>query len=194
VFGGGVAPGPVEAPQKTFLRERFRARCFERAARAKEKAVSVKRYASEASSDGFDEAMDDEDEEDDDDIMQDELFSRIMANASSKQRHSYRVSYAHDVGSSFDPDLEDIDEWERELDDSCHSPNSPLNSAKPPILHCPDFDNVELEAYAEECAARAALADFENIPLEDLFSWSDPEELNGASSPDNHDEDVEMMH
>jgi hypothetical protein len=134
VFGGGVAPGPVEAPQKTFLRERFRARCFERAARAREKAVSVKRYASEASSDGFDEAMDDEDEEDDDDIMQDEvrfnhlpllifrvlfslqLFSRIMANASSKQRHSYRVSYAHDVGSSFDPDLEDIDEWERELD------------------------------------------------------------------------------
>jgi hypothetical protein len=38
-----------------------------------------------------------------------------MANASSKERHSYRVSYVHEVGSSFDPDLEDVTEWELEL-------------------------------------------------------------------------------
>jgi len=38
-----------------------------------------------------------------------------MASANSKDHHSYRVSYAHEVGSSFDPDLEDIDEWEQVL-------------------------------------------------------------------------------
>ena len=135
MFRGGVASAliPVEDPQKAFLREKFKARCFERAVKAREKAIRGKRYAGGSSSDGFDDIMDDGEEEDDDDIMQDEvpfsflrllslvlpylfqLFRRIMANASSKQRHSYRVSYSHEVGSSFDPDLEDINEWEREL-------------------------------------------------------------------------------
>lgn len=32
-----------------------------------------------------------------------------------KQQHVYRLSYAHDVGSSFDPDVENIADWEREL-------------------------------------------------------------------------------
>lgn len=75
VFRGGVASAStsIEDPQKAFLREKFKARCFERAARAREKAVKGKRYASEASSDGFDYAMDDDDDEDDDDIMQDEV-------------------------------------------------------------------------------------------------------------------------
>ncbi len=36
-----------------------------------------------------------------------------------------------------------------------------------------DLDDEEILAYAEECTQRAALADFEDIPLEDLFSWSD---------------------
>jgi hypothetical protein len=63
---------PLEDPQKSFLREKFKARCFERALRAREKAIRGKRYASEISSDGFDETMDD-DEEDDDAIMQDEV-------------------------------------------------------------------------------------------------------------------------
>ena len=38
-----------------------------------------------------------------------------MANASRKEQHAYRVSYAHEVGSSFDPDLDDINSWEQEL-------------------------------------------------------------------------------
>lgn len=38
-----------------------------------------------------------------------------MANVNQKQRHSYKVSYAHEVGSSFDPDFEDINRWEQEL-------------------------------------------------------------------------------
>ena len=40
-----------------------------------------------------------------------------------------------------------------------------------------DLDDEELAAYAEECAKEAALADFDDIPEEDLFSWSDFEEL-----------------
>lgn len=38
-----------------------------------------------------------------------------MENINRKDRHSYRVSYAQEVGSSFDPDMEDIDRWEEEL-------------------------------------------------------------------------------
>jgi hypothetical protein len=81
--------------------------------------------------------------------------------------------------------------------DTFNSPNSPPKSAMPSTLQCltpVDLDDAELEAYAEECATRAALADFEDIPPEDLFSWSDSEELNGASSRDSYDEDVDMMH
>ena len=36
-----------------------------------------------------------------------------------------------------------------------------------------DLDDEELAAYAEECAA---LADFDDIPEEELFSWSDFDE------------------
>lgn len=38
-----------------------------------------------------------------------------MANATRKEHHSYRLSYAQEVGSSFDPDLEDVAAWEQEL-------------------------------------------------------------------------------
>ena len=38
-----------------------------------------------------------------------------MANATRKEHHSYRISYAQEVGSSFDPDLEDVATWEQEL-------------------------------------------------------------------------------
>ena len=59
-------------PQKAFLRSRFKARCLERAVKARERAVSAKRKPalSEPSSDDY--QMDD-DEEDDEYIMQDEV-------------------------------------------------------------------------------------------------------------------------
>lgn len=63
-----------EGSQKSFLREKFKARCIERAVKARAKAVRGKRYTgtSEASSDGFDDAMDEDDDEDED-ILQDEV-------------------------------------------------------------------------------------------------------------------------
>lgn len=35
-----------------------------------------------------------------------------MSNFRHKEKHSYRLSYAQEVGSSFDPDMEDVGEWE----------------------------------------------------------------------------------
>ena len=60
-----------------------------------------------------------------------------------------------------------------------------------------DLDDEEILAYAEECTQRAALADFEDIPLEDLFSWSDAEGLEStpaqtATTYQDHDDDMDM--
>ncbi|KAF8970069.1 hypothetical protein BDZ97DRAFT_1652738 [Flammula alnicola] len=189
--------GSVEGdPQKVFLRNRFKARCFERAVKARDKAIRGKRSASmiEPSSDDY--QMDDEEEEGDEDIMQDELFRRIMANTNRKQSYSFKVSYAQEVGSSFDPDIEDVNSWEQELAASnfadYHGASMPIAStsasAPPSELHWleeeepeeltpVDLDDEELEAYAEECAQRAALADFEDIPADELFYWNEEEEL-----------------
>lgn len=38
-----------------------------------------------------------------------------MESSFRKSQHSYRVSYALEVGSSFDPDMEDVGKWEEEL-------------------------------------------------------------------------------
>lgn len=129
-----------------------------------------------------------------------QLFRRLMDNMNRKDRHSYRVSYAQEVGSSFDPDMEDIDRWEKELHSkrpSCHlvpslrlflAPNTEDHSSResiatprlleerPPV----DLDDEELQEYAEECARRAAIADFDDIPEEDLFSWSDIEDTTNS--------------
>ncbi|RDB27481.1 hypothetical protein Hypma_003860 [Hypsizygus marmoreus] len=198
VFGGEDGQGSsfADDPQKAFLREKFKARCFERAAKARAKAIRGRRYASEMSSDGFDEPMDEDEEEDDDAIMHDELFRRIMENANRKEKHSYRVSYAHDVGSSFDPDMDNVDEWEDELGEphNTHARPSSGQSEQPQTELTPvDLEDEELEAYAEECARRAAIADFEDVPEDELFSWSDVEELDEARRRQNDDLDIEMI-
>lgn len=38
-----------------------------------------------------------------------------------------------------------------------------------------ELEQAELEAYAEECERQAALADFENIPFDELFALDDAE-------------------
>jgi hypothetical protein len=137
-----------------------------------------------------------------------------MANATRKEIHSYRISYAQEVGSSIDPDLEDVASWEQELTGvynniSVHPKGSVYSlqvpklipffpghagsglanattSTRPPQegeLTPIDLDDEELAAYAEE---RAALADFDDIPEEELFSWSDFEE------PDEHEYDMDV--
>lgn len=44
-----------------------------------------------------------------------QLFRRIMANTNRNRRHQYKILYSLDVGSSFDPDMEDVASWEQEL-------------------------------------------------------------------------------
>ena len=68
---GNIASSAGLDPQKVFLRDRFKARCFERAAKARARAIKGKRYANQFSSD--DSSMDYDEEEDDEDIMQDEV-------------------------------------------------------------------------------------------------------------------------
>ncbi|KAG5353278.1 hypothetical protein C0989_008785 [Termitomyces sp. Mn162] len=173
VFDGGETQPPLD-PQKVFLREKFKARCFERAAKARARAVKGKRYLSEPSSDGFDEVMDDDEEEDDDAIMADELFRRIVNHSNRMARHSYLRSYAKEVASGSGRSTFDVSE-----------------DAEEPVPH--DLDDEEIEAYAEECAKRAALADFEDLSQEELFSLSDVEELIHTSNDHGAlDGDVDM--
>lgn len=53
-----------------------------------------------------------------------------------------------------------------------------------------DLDDAELEAYAEEYARSVAFAEFEDLPAEELFAWSDAEGLeNSMESSSHHDAD-----
>lgn len=120
--------------RRAVLRERFRSQCLERAHKDRQRKIDGKRrMSSEFSSDGPDEMMDFEGSEDEDAILNDEvtsyasfrhiaygldtlqLFGRIMSSVKRKQQHQYRLSYAQEVGSSFDPDFDDVTEWENEL-------------------------------------------------------------------------------
>lgn len=60
-----------EPPRKTILRERFKARCIEKANQDRARKINGKRRAMDLSSDGFDELMDCEEEEDDEEVMND---------------------------------------------------------------------------------------------------------------------------
>ena len=66
------------------------------------------------------------------------------------------------------------------------SPRTTTTRSRKEELTPIDLDDEELEAYAEECARGAALADFDDIPEEELFSWSDFEE------PDEHGYDMDV--
>lgn len=70
-----VAVPTEEAPRKAFLRERFKARCLERAQKDRERKIRGRRGAmSELSSEGDDEMIDDE--EGDEEMINDEV--RVM--------------------------------------------------------------------------------------------------------------------
>lgn len=100
--------------QKGILRNRFKERCLEQAGKARAKARTAS-ARSHRSSDGFDQVMNDDTEETDDDIMESELYHRLMLNQAHQQRQALRRSYYAQVGSSFDPDTEDVTAWEQEV-------------------------------------------------------------------------------
>ncbi|KIK90592.1 hypothetical protein PAXRUDRAFT_831567 [Paxillus rubicundulus Ve08.2h10] len=152
-----------EDPQKSFLRERFQARCRERAQKLRERAVSSRR-SSGASSDEF---MDCDEEETEDAIMQDELFRRIVQSANHKKQYAYRVSYSLEVGSSFDPDLEDASVWESELREDLASSIEPTPD---------ELEEEELREYAQQCDALEDFTDAD-LAVDDFSAFSDIEDL-----------------
>lgn len=91
--------------------------------------------------------------------------------------HIYQLSYAQEVGSSFDPDMEDIEEWERETLGQQSAivifSRNLWDSWRQLDPSPADWDDEELEAYAEECARQAALDDLADIPEEELFNLHD---------------------
>ncbi|KAJ3481039.1 hypothetical protein NLI96_g7940 [Meripilus lineatus] len=174
-----------ETPRTAVLRERLKARCIERARQDREEKLKRKRalLSSEPSSEGFDETMDyeDEDDEDEDAVFNDELFRRIMSSMNHKRQHQYRLSYACDVGSSFDPELDDVEEWENELQEETSMEPAPE-----------DLSEEELALYAGECDLH-----LEDLQYEDIFSLSDlddipPEADTGGGNSAIPPEDVEM--
>ncbi|KIK70050.1 hypothetical protein GYMLUDRAFT_67307 [Collybiopsis luxurians FD-317 M1] len=180
----GQSSASAADSQQAMLKDRFKSRCLERAEKARRKARAAKRR-SEPSSDGFDDAMDDEEEENDEDIVESELFARVVLNQARKERQEYRRSYYADVGSSFDPDLEDITAWEDELK------TENMEDLESPRLTPEELEQAELEAYAKECERQAALADFEDIPFEELFAL-DPELMELEKNNHNTGEDTDM--
>ncbi|RPD65608.1 hypothetical protein L227DRAFT_570899 [Lentinus tigrinus ALCF2SS1-6] len=155
------APQSEEAPRKAFLKERLKARCLERAQKKRERAIArgSRHLSSDASSDGLEELMD-EDDEDEENVLNDAFFQRIVESAKRKERHQYRLSYAQDVGSSWDPDMEDPADWENEV------------KAPAPISTTPDdLLAEELEAYAAE-----AELNLDDLDVNEIFGLSDFED------------------
>jgi len=85
-------------------------------------------------------------EGEDDDYRNDELFRRIIESEKKQFEHNYRLSFAQEVGSSFDPDMEDMAAWEQEL--SMSSSATPIASGsepEPPIdLELDDDDIADM--------------------------------------------------
>ncbi|KAJ7190696.1 hypothetical protein GGX14DRAFT_482672 [Mycena pura] len=159
-FGPGVQlAGAGNDSQAAFLRARLHLRCIERASKARERAVRKKRSignGGEPSSDDIDMgSMEDEDDAEDGDPLHDELFVRIMRNATRRLNHSFMYSYDREIGS-FDPALDEPREWEAEL----------VNPDESTTLAQGLEDDAELQAYLE---AEEAFDAFADIPADELF-------------------------
>jgi len=135
-----------------FLRQRFKSKCVERVKKARQRDRDMRRWTSDTSSDGFDVEMDpssdnDDERADDDAVINDEFFRRIIANERRKTEHAYRLSYELDVGSSVDPDMMDVAEWEEELKRNDHGDDE---DERPPEDLFDIVDDDELVALYEE--------------------------------------------
>lgn len=92
------SPAPAqENPRKTFLREQFKKRCFERAQKARQDQVRNRRRSSSAlSSDGFDfdddaEMEESENQDPEDDVLNDEVCMCVWKNYLSNSLVAVRL-------------------------------------------------------------------------------------------------------
>ncbi|KAK0506788.1 hypothetical protein EDD18DRAFT_1098030 [Armillaria luteobubalina] len=126
-----------EQLQKEFLRQCFQTHCFQ---------CAIK-------------------EETEDEVLDDEFHLRRVEHANHQTQHTYKLSYADEVGSSLDPDMEDLESESQSL---------PKREELTPKKH----EIMELQAYTDECEQQAALADFEDI-LKGFWDNSDLNESEG---------------
>ncbi|KAF8526614.1 hypothetical protein BU17DRAFT_82746 [Hysterangium stoloniferum] len=131
-----------DTPQKQFLRERFKARCLERAKESRARAVRKYRGdSSDVGSDGFDIEGDLAMEEEDGygDVFDDEIYKRVMLNEIRRSQHAKRVSFERDFGSSIDPDMyEDMETLELDLTGQSSNVRAPS-----PPLDLDDYDLIQ---------------------------------------------------
>ncbi|KAG8959146.1 hypothetical protein FRC00_001901 [Tulasnella sp. 408] len=95
------------------------AKCAARVAKDREKVKEreKRKYASsssEAGSSDVEMSSDGEDEDDNKDEVDDSLYQRLMADQKRRERHNQMYLFERQVGSSFDPDAEDLAEWEED--------------------------------------------------------------------------------
>ncbi|KAG8970813.1 hypothetical protein FRC03_000030 [Tulasnella sp. 419] len=105
-----------ESTYNALLREKMRAKCAARMTRDRQRAVrkasgsNPGHAGSSSDRDGSsDMEMDDDEAEDE---VDDPLYQRVMASEIRKQIHRAEYSYQRQLGDSFDPDIEDLEEWE----------------------------------------------------------------------------------
>jgi len=58
-----------------------------------------------------------------------------MFDAQRRANHAYRVSYSREVGSSFDPDMEDISAWEQALSSEFNSRQKHSSARSQILIH-----------------------------------------------------------
>ncbi|KAF8500191.1 hypothetical protein F5888DRAFT_1632980 [Russula emetica] len=135
--------------------------------------------------------------------LNDELFHRIIDSAKHKHRYSYRLSFQNDVGSSIDPDMDDVAEWERNLQGAvtCYrliSRDGSLQTyvsedgslcREEPDLPLSEFDEEEIAERAAEAEEAELWADFNDSDT--VFGLSDINEVD-LKPHAILDEDVDM--
>ncbi|KAH8993595.1 hypothetical protein EDB86DRAFT_1338044 [Lactarius hatsudake] len=184
LFSSTAVSGESENTRDALLRGRLKERCARQAQQARTKRVEMERRNSALSSDGEDVDMDSDEEDDEDTALNDELFRRIIASASQKHRYSYRLSFQNEVGSSIDPDMEDIAAWERSL----QGDGSPV--VYEPDLPPSEFDEEEIAERAAEAEEAELWADLDlGAGAHDVFS---PSDFLDTGTRVNRDEDVDM--
>lgn len=86
-----------------------------------------------------------------------------MASNQGKRRHNFRLSYAQDVGSSIDPNMEDVVGWEHDLQGTAPflrhmtTDDSTFHTGAIPEAIPEDLDQEELEVYAAYAEEQASL-------------------------------------
>ncbi|KAF8590733.1 hypothetical protein K439DRAFT_1627473 [Ramaria rubella] len=161
--------GLVDTPQKEFLRERFKARCLERAKEGRKRAVQKSRDDSSengSSSDGYgdgDYVMDDEDE----DVCNDEIYRRVMMNETRRSQYAKRLSFEQEFGSSIDPAMyEDMNTLEWELTgqaSALHAPSPPMDDLDDALIqeYLAELEEIEFQKDQQKMYEKTDLIDID---------------------------------